>query len=136
MKKSKTLVIQFEGWESFKHRTAAAIKSRKPSVGRKDTLMFASVAEYQKFMTEQKLAILATILHKRPASIYQLAQLVERDFANVQRDCVALEAMGFIKLEDSRGSKKSKIPRLAFPYTRILIQMPSVRYCHDLDEAA
>lgn len=136
MKASKTLIIKFESWENFKRRTGAALKARKSSIGRKEVFIFASVAEYQKFMTEQKLAILAAILHKRPTSIYRLAQLVERDFANVQRDCVALEGMGFIKLEESKNSKKSKVPRLAFPYTKILIQMPSIRYCHDLDEAA
>ena len=136
MSNRKTLTIRFESWEHFKKVTRTALKSRKPSITPKDTLVFSSVAEYQKFMTEQKLAILAAIINKKPGSIYQLAQLVERDFANVQRDCVALEGMGFIKLEDAKDSKKSRIPTLTFPYTKIVILMPKVSYCHDLDEAA
>lgn len=136
MSAAKTLIIKFEEWESFKKRTRVALRGRKPGVSSKDTLIFSSVAEYQKFMTEQKLAILAVIISKKPTSIYQLAQLVERDFANVQRDCVALAGMGFILLEEAKDAKKSKIPKLVFPYTRILIQMPSVSYCHDLNEAA
>jgi predicted transcriptional regulator len=87
-------------------------------------------------MTEQKLAILATIISQRPTSIYQLAQLVERDFANVQRDCTALEAAGFIRLKDSKDAKGSKIPCLAFDYTRIVVQMPKATYAHDFGIAA
>jgi predicted transcriptional regulator len=87
-------------------------------------------------MTEQKVAILAVIINNKPPSIYKLAQLVERDFANVQRDCVALENMGFIVLEETKDSKKSKKPKLSFNYSKIIVQMPSVSYTHDLDKVA
>ncbi len=87
-------------------------------------------------MTEQKLAILAVVANKRPQSIYQLAQMVDRDFANVQRDCVGMAAHGFMKLEDTDDAKRSKIPQLAFDYMRIIIQMPTISYSHDLHEAA
>ncbi len=136
MSANKTLVIQFEEWGSFKRRVKSALKNRKPSIGKKDTILFASVTDYQQFMTEQKIALLATIINKNPSSIYQLAQLAERDFANVQRDCVALEAFGFICLEDVKDAKKSKSPKLAFDYTRIEVQMPQVTYSHELGEAA
>ena len=78
MSANKTLMIRFEDWESFKNRVTGALKSRKPSIGKKNTILFASVTDYQKFMTEQKIAILAAIIKKAPPSIYQLAQLVER----------------------------------------------------------
>jgi predicted transcriptional regulator len=136
MSESKTLVIKFEEWADFKSRVKTALKKGKPSIGRKDTLIFNSVADYQKFMTEQKLTILVAILNRKPASIYQLAQLVDRDFANVQRDCTALEAMGFIRFDEAGDAKGTKAPRLAFNYTRILILMPKLRYAHDLAEAA
>ncbi|MFL5813053.1 MAG: hypothetical protein ACJ763_05705 [Bdellovibrionia bacterium] len=136
MSKNKTLFIRFEAWENFMDRVQTALKARQRSIDRKDTLTFGSVTAYQKFMTEQKLAILATIIGQNPKSIYQLAQLVERDFANVQRDCTALEAMGFIRLEESEDAKGSKIPRLAFDYTRIVVQMPKVTYAHDFGIAA
>ncbi len=136
MNKAKTLIIRFEEWEHFKSRVKTALKKAKPSVSAKNTLVFASVADYQKFMTEQKVAILAAIIGKGPSSIYQLAQLVERDFANVQRDCTALAAMGFVRLEEAGDAKKSKTPKLAFDYTRIEIHMPQVTYSHDLGEAA
>ena len=87
-------------------------------------------------MTEQKLAILAVIANKKPTSIYQLAQLVDRDFANVQRDCVALAGHGFIELEDAGDAKKSKAPRLSFDYNRIEVHMQQVTYAHELGTAA
>ncbi len=136
MSTAKTLMIRFEEWDDFKARVKRTLSKDKPSIAKKDTLLFGSVTEYQKFMTEQKLAILAVILSRAPSSIYQLAQLVERDFANVQRDCTALESMGFIRFEEARDAKKSKAPRLAFDYTRIEIHMPKVTYSHELGRAA
>jgi predicted transcriptional regulator len=135
-KKFDTLIIRFESWEDFKDRTKEALKTRRPSITPANTLVFTSVADYQKFMSEQKLAILAVIIKAKPESIYKLAQLVERDVANVQRDCIALEAMGFIKIGIEKGSKGAKAPHLAFAYTRIEIHMQQVTYSHDLAQAA
>lgn len=136
MSATKTLIIQFESLKNFKARVTKALKTKTPSISKKNILVWASVTEYQKFMTEQKLAILAAIVNKKPGSIYQLAQLVDRDFANVQRDCVALAGHGFIELEDAGDTKKSKAPRLAFDYNRIEIHMPQVTYSHQLGDAA
>jgi len=136
MNKDKSLYIRFEKWDDFKARTQAALKARKPSIGEKNTILFNSVVDYQKFMTEQKIAILAAIISQKPTSIYQLAQVLDRDFGNVQRDCTALEAMGFITLEESGDTKGSKSPKLAFNYRRIVIEMPKVTYSHELGEAA
>lgn len=136
MSAAKTLVIQFEEWAHFKSRVTKALKNKVPSIIKKGVLVFGSVVEYQKFMTGQKLAILAVIANKSPKSIYQLAQLVDRDFANVHRDCVGLAEHGFLSLEDAGGIKKSKMPKLAFEYSRIEIHMPQVTYSHDLGSAA
>lgn len=136
MSKNKSLYIRFEKWDDFKARTQAALKDRKPSIGKSDTILFNSVVDYQKFMSEQKIAILAAIISQKPSSIYQLAQVLDRDFGNVQRDCTALEAMGFIILEESGDSKGSKAPKLTFDYRRIVIEMPTVTYSHEFGEAA
>ncbi len=134
--KDKALTVKFQDWDDFKEKVTKAFKEQKRSITPKDVVVFSSVTEYQKFMTEQKLAILAVVANRRPRSIYQLAQLVDRDFANVQRDCVGLAAHGFMKLADTDDAKKSKIPQLAFDYMRIIIQMPTISYSHDLHEAA
>jgi predicted transcriptional regulator len=137
MRKSKTLFIQFEPWQSFRKRVEKSVRIKAPSIQDPHTLKFDSVANFQSFLTAQKIAILATISSKSPTSIYQLAKLVERDFANVQRDCVALQNMGFIKLVTSKQSKKkTRKPVLVFEYDRILVQMSNVRYYHELHVAA
>ena len=136
MNKSKSLFIRFEKWDDFKARTKAALKSQKPRIGKSNTILFNSVVDYQKFMTEQKIAILAAIHTQKPSSIYQLAQVLDRDFGNVQRDCTALKAMGFITLEERGDSKGSKVPKLIFNYHRIVIEMPSLTYSHEIGEAA
>jgi predicted transcriptional regulator len=132
---TKTLKICFEDWESFKSRSRGILAAKAHLARDTQTLVFASVAVYQKFMTEQKLSVLAAVLRHKPASIYKLAQLVERDFANVQRDCVALEGMGFMALKKSKGPRSSKVPKLAFEYTRILIEMSQLSYSHHLKAA-
>lgn len=136
MSKDKSLYIRFEKWDDFKARTQEALKARKTSIGAKNTILFNSVVDYQKFMSEQKLAILAAIISQKPSSIYQLAQVLDRDFGNVQRDCTALEGMGFITLEESGDAKGSKVPRLVFEYRRIVITMPKLTYSHEFGEAA
>jgi len=136
MKKNKILFVTFQSWGDFKKDVTAAFKEKKSSHTPKDTVVFSSVTEYQKFMSEQKLAILAVIASKKPTSIYQLAQLVDRDFANVQRDCVGLAAHGFMKFEEAGDAHNSKIPQLAFNYTRIEVHMPQVTYSHELGDAA
>lgn len=136
MKQTKILSVKFQGWDEFKEKVTKAFREQKRSITPKGTVVFSSVTEYQKFMTEQKLAILAVVVSKKPQSIYQLAQLVERDFANVQRDCVGLAAHGFMEMKDAGDAKKSKIPRLSFDYTRIEIHMPQVTYSHELGDAA
>jgi predicted transcriptional regulator len=134
--KQKTLTIKFQNWDEFKKKVTKAFKDQKQSIAPMDIIVFSSVTEYQKFMTEQKLAILAVVANKKPKSIYQLAQWVDRDFANVQRDCVALDSHGFLRLEDAGDAKKSKIPKLTFNYMKIIVQMPTVSYSHNFHDAA
>ncbi len=134
--KDKVLTVKFQNRGEFKEKVTKAFKEQKRNITPKDLVVFSSVTEYQKFMTEQKLAILAVVANKRPQSIYKLAQLVDRDFANVQRDCVGLAAHGFMKMEGADDAKGSKIPQLVFDYMRIIIQMPTISYSHDLHEVA
>jgi predicted transcriptional regulator len=136
MRANKTLLIKFEDWDHFKDRVTKALRSREVSIGRRDVLVWRSAGDYQNFMTEQKLAILAYVASRSPKSIYALAQLVGRDFANVQRDCVALCGHGFMKFKESGDAKKSKIPKLAFNYTKIVVQMPGATYSHVVGKVA
>lgn len=138
--KNKTLNIVFESWSDFKSRTKKELREvvagKAAYIQPQDVLVFDSVASYQRLMSEQKYMILAAIRNLKPTSIYQLAKLVERDFANVKKDCETLEASGFIVLEDSGDNRGTKIPKLIFDYNVIEIHMPNMIYSHNLGKAA
>lgn len=138
--KSKTLKIKFESWENFKSRARKelheVIKHKKKLLQPADVLVFASVGIYQKLMSEQKYMILAAIRNLKPTSLYQLAKLVDRDFANVKKDCDSLAVAGFIVLEDAGDKRNTKIPKLKFDYDTIEIHLPNMIYSHSLGEIA
>jgi len=138
--KNKTLKVKFESWEDFKNRSRKELKevvqSRKKFIQPSDVLMFSSVAVYQRLMSEQKYMILAAIHNLKPASVYQLAKLVDRDFANVKKDCDSLTGAGFVVLEDTGDNRNTKTPRLRFNYDTIEIHLPTMVYSHSLGEAA
>ncbi len=138
--KHKTLKIKFESWPDFKDRSKKelkeAINTRKKNIQPHDVLIFESVASYQKLMSEQKYMILAAIKNLKPNSLYQLAKQVERDFANVKKDCDALEASGFIILQDTGDNRGTKTPMLTFDYCAIEIYLPTMIYSHSLGKVA
>lgn len=137
---NKIFKIVFEPWSDFKMRTRKEVREvtsgKIQYVQPQNVLIFDSVASYQRLMSEQKYLILAAIRNLKPASIYQLAKLVERDFANVKKDCETLEASGFIVLENSGDNRGTKIPKLIFDYNVIEIHMPSMIYSHNLGKTA
>ena len=138
--KNKNLKVKFESWENFRNRSRKELKQviqgRKKFIQPPDVLIFSSVAVYQKVMSEQKYMILAAIHNLKPTSVYQLAKLVDRDFANVKRDCDSLAGVGFIILEDTGDNRNTKIPKLKFNYDTIEIHLPTMVYSHSLGEAA
>jgi predicted transcriptional regulator len=138
--KNKILNIVFESWSDFKSRTKKELREigsgKATHTQPQDIMVFDSVASYQRLMSEQKYMILAAIRNLKPTSIYQLAKLVERDFANVKKDCDTMEASGFIVLEDSGDNRGTRIPKLIFDYNVIEIHMPNMTYSHNLGKTA
>lgn len=138
--KIKLLKITFENLEEFKERTSKsvedAIKRRTSSIQSKNVIIWSSVEAYQKFMSDQKYTILATILQYQPHSVYQVAKILNRAQQNVARDCDLLAGHGFIRFEETGKGRKSKIPKLAFDYNVIAIQMPKISYKIALEEVA
>ena len=129
----------FESWSDFKSSTKKELKDvieGKKIIQPKDTLLFDSMLSYQRLMSEQKYIILAAIKNLKPTSIYQLAKFVDRDFANVKKDCETLEASGFIVLDDSGDNRGTKFPKLIFDYSAIEIYLPNMIYSHNLGKIA
>lgn len=56
----------------------------------------------RQLLNPEKIRMLYTIKHEKPASVYFLAKLLNRDFKAVRQDLKVLEQNGFIKLEKIR----------------------------------
>ncbi len=140
MIKVKSLKVTFESVDDFRARTrkalASAINENKKSIQKKDVLIWSSVEAYQQFMSDQKYAILAAIYKYHPQSVYQVAKILNRAQQNVARDCDLLAEHGFIRFEESKEGRKTKAPKLSFDYSVITIQLPSLTYKVEFEEAA
>jgi predicted transcriptional regulator len=128
MKKINVLEIHFQNFEDFKKDVKKALAKRTPSVQPKNQIVFDSVASFRNFMTIQKIELLTVIATQKPSSIYELAQMVDRDFAAVLRDCTGLNAVGFIRLKEANDAKGTKIPQLRFNYSGLAVYLPKSPY--------
>jgi predicted transcriptional regulator len=73
-------------------------------------------------MTANKLEILMAIARLKPASINQLAKLINREYPHVLKDCRSLEVLGFIKLEEVGAARTQLAPMLIFDYDIIHVK--------------
>lgn len=134
--KHDTLEIKFQNFDDFSQAVKGALTKKKKLVQRKNQIFFDSIESYRKFMTIQKIEILTAIAQQRPSSIYELAKLLDRNFAAVFRDCINLKSVGFIKLTDNDDAKNSKTPLLKFDYDRIRVDIPNRAFNIEISEAA
>lgn len=94
----------------------------------KNVLIFESVNGFRNFMTLQKIELLSIIATKKPKSIYELAQMVGRSIAPVQKDCNSLEQSHFIVFKKEIGGRGSLTPKLKFNYNTIHVELPKHPY--------
>ncbi len=136
MKNKKVLFIAFKSLSELEGEVLDTMKSGKPHIQNKNLIYFDTLKSFREFLTVQKLELLAVIASQKPSSIYELAQLLERDVAPVQRDCTVLTNTGFIVLKDSKSSRGAKLPRLKFDYNCLVVQLPKLSYELKFDAAA
>ena len=136
MKKNNFLEIHFQMFNDFKREVTKALSKRTPLVQAKNHIIFDSVTSFRSFMSIQKIELLTVIAAQKPSSIYELAKLVDRDFAAVLRDCTGLGATGFIVLKETKDAKGTKIPQLRFNYCGIMICLPQSPYQIEFSVAA
>lgn len=134
--KNRTLEIKFESFAEFADQVRSALSKKKKLIQKENQIFFDSIESYRKFMTIQKIEILSVIAQQKPNSIYELAKLVDRNFAAVFRDCTSLESVGFINLNDNDDNKNSKTPALAFDYGQIWVDLPNRPFHIGIGEAA
>ncbi len=86
---------------------------------RKDEIASNSIHAILSAMTEGRLQVFYAVADHKPPSMYQLAQLLKRDQANVLRDVKALEAMKLIKLISEKDGDRERLRPVA-NYDRIV----------------
>jgi predicted transcriptional regulator len=101
-----------EGLKDFRATWKAVATGRKVSP-RKGTY-FTSLEAARKVLTPKRLQLLRVIRKGRPDSVYQLAQLVGRDFKNVHADVQMLAAYGLVSLEKTQTGRRTTAPRVSF----------------------
>jgi predicted transcriptional regulator len=87
----------------------------------KQSIFFGSIGSFCNFLTIQKLEVLTWIANGKPKSICELAKMLNRVIAAVQKESQSLEVVGFITFEKERGGRKTLTTRLAYSYNYILV---------------
>ena len=93
------------------------VKKRKPGI------YFESLDVMRKAITRERLKILKVIKEKHPASIYELAKLLNRNLKNVSDDVHYLAELGLIELEKGKSNGREKTTPIV-GYDKILLEIP------------
>lgn len=128
MKNKKTLTIKFKPLSQIKNELHSIKNNKKIYIQPNDVILFESLSGFRNFMTLQKLELLTLIASHKPKSVYELAQMINRAVAPVQKDCHLLEQTGFIMLEKQKTGRGALVPKLKFDYDRIVVEIPLYPY--------
>lgn len=134
--KTRTLEIYFKSLDELEKHVTRSLVKREKYIQPKNHIYFGSIEDFRGFMTIHKLELLTVIASQSPSSIYKLSRLVGRDFASVYKDCVSLESVGFLRLEQNKRGRREKKPVLSFNYSCIVVHLPQAPYQIEFGEAA
>jgi predicted transcriptional regulator len=85
-------------------------------------LVFRSIEDLRSVLTPGRLRLIHLIYHKKPESVYELAQLARRDRKAIITDLDILQTLGLVHLtEESSEGRKRSIPQV--DYSRIDISV-------------
>jgi predicted transcriptional regulator len=90
---------------------------------KKAGIYFESLEVMRKAMTNERLKILRAIKEKHPASIYELAKLLNRNLKNVSDDVHYLAELELIELEKGKSNGREKTLPIV-NYDKILLEIP------------
>jgi predicted transcriptional regulator len=86
-------------------------------------LFFETVEELRQILTEKRLELLLAITRYRPASVHELAGLLERDYKNVSTDITLLERLGLVKLGAKSGKGRAQTPTVPYDEIQVTIDL-------------
>ena len=99
-------------------RLKEAAKTRVPDI-RRDEMSSNSISAILGTMTAGRIQLFYAVADQHPDSMYQLAQFLKRDSANVLRDLKTLEGVGLIKLTSEKDGERERLRPIA-TYDRIV----------------
>ncbi|OGW07074.1 MAG: hypothetical protein A2889_05205 [Nitrospinae bacterium RIFCSPLOWO2_01_FULL_39_10] len=82
---------------------------------------FENLEAFRRALTEKRLEVLHVIKKERPASVYELAKMLNRDAKNVTQDLEYLKNIGLVEIKRTREKKERTIPEVK--YDRIDLQI-------------
>lgn len=120
--RSKNVTIRIKSFENVLDEAINVmwnIKQGKKVRPKKPTLTFPDLETLRTILTDERLRLLQMLNAKKPKSLYELAQLLGRKYANVYADAKKLEELGLIELQgrDNRNQPTT-------PYEKIRIEIP------------
>lgn len=90
---------------------------------REPELYFENVDDLRRVLTEKRLELMVMIARERPASVHELAGLVERDYKNVSTDVALLERLGLISLATSGRNGRAQVPTVPYDEIHVTIDL-------------
>src|SRR5947209_1953169 len=111
MNKNKNFTFKYDPTISLTkmgEEILAVVRTGKPSV-HLHQVSFASIKDITEEFLSPRPKLFACLVEKQPQSLYQLAKLLNRDYANVYKDVKSLVAMGIIKLT-KEGERMRPVP--------------------------
>ena len=105
--KAKKIRIEIRTLDSAFQEAAESFEgiAQGKKVKGKTALYFSSIKDLRKVLTEKRLELLKTIKDRKPLSIYELAQMVDRDLKNVLQDVGYLHEIGMVDIDETKDKK-------------------------------
>jgi predicted transcriptional regulator len=101
-----------------RQKLAASKAGNAPEPHRR--LVFDSLDDMRRFLTPARLELLKVIRREKPASVYALAKLADRDRKSVTDDLAVLTELGLVTMTKSKGPGRARsVPHVS--YSRIEI---------------
>ena len=77
-----------------------------PTNRKDDVIYFESFEEMNKVLTSGRILIIETIRSETPESVYELAKIMDKDQANLNKDIKVLEKYGFLEIRKEKSGER------------------------------
>ena len=129
---NKKFIFKYEPQASVKEMFThfrEVVKTGQKHIQPKNVSITNDLAVISRILNKTRLELFSVIRKKRPNNIQDLAQLLQRDYVDVWRDCQVLANCKVIKLKktnlETKSITRSRIKPVAL-YDQIVIDFPAL----------